>query len=330
MLKSLSLVSVLSVSQAVKLDSSCMPSCPTTCDNNEEHKDLEPEEEEAIEEEMEEAAEEVAENIERILDNLPVSETVEKPDLPDDELLHIDEPVDIVPPPAPIVEPEPVIIDPVIPEPIIDPAPIIEEPVIDPVPVIEDPVVIEEPIVDPAPISAPIIEEPIDEPKPIVEPEPIVDPVPVIPEPIIDPAPIVEPEPVPEPAIELAPIEPLHATLWTELGCQGKAHKIYVNEDGSPYNMDYAEIITTEIGDNSLSSLQVPKGWEILAWQHDFYGETRLFQAIETDMACADMDEFADNEASALTVRKLTEQVDPEPEMFIEPVLPPEPEMIIE
>ena len=317
MLKSLSLVSVLSVSQAVKLDSSCMPSCPTTCDNNEEHKDLEPEEEEAIEEEMEEAAEEVAENIERILDNLPVSEPVEKPDLPDDEFLHIDEPVPIVPPPAPIVEPEPVIIDPVIPEPIIDPVPIIEEPVIDPVPVIEDPVVIEEPIVDPAPISAPIIEEPIDEPKPIVEPEPIA-----------------EPEPVPEPVIELDPIEPLHATLWTELGCQGKAHKIYVNEDGSPYNMDYAEIITTEIGDNSLSSLQVPKGWEILAWQHDFYGETRLFQAIETDMACADMDEFADNEASALTVRKLTEQVDPEPEMFIEPVLPPEPidepEMFIE
>ena len=94
--------------------------------------------------------------------------------------------------------------------------------------------------------------------------------------------------------------------------------------------MDYAEIVTTSIGDNSLSSLQVPKGWEILAWQHDFYGETRLFQAIETDMACADMDEFADNEASALTVRKLTAEPEPvEPEPVVE-VAPPLPDITID
>lgn len=78
-----------------------------------------------------------------------------------------------------------------------------------------------------------------------------------------------------------------------------------------------------------------------MAWQHDFYGETRLFQAIDTDMACADMDEFADNEASALTVRKLTAELEedeepvveilpPEPEILIEPRLSEEPEMIIE
>ena len=98
--------------------------------------------------------------------------------------------------------------------------------------------------------------------------------------------------------------------------------------------MDYAEIKTTSIGDNSLSSLQVPKGWEILAWQHDFYGETRLFQAIDTDMACANMDPEADNRASALTVRKLTaEPEQPEPEVLPAPVVevpPPEPEVIIE
>ena len=57
-------------------------------------------------------------------------------------------------------------------------------------------------------------------------------------------------------------------------------------------------------------------------------------------MACADMDEFADNEASALTVRKLTAELEedeppvveilpPEPEILIEP-LPEEPEIFIE
>ena len=90
--------------------------------------------------------------------------------------------------------------------------------------------------------------------------------------------------------------------------------------------MNYNEILTTAIGDNSLSSLQVPKGWEILAWQHDFYGETRLFQAKDTDMLCVDMDEYADNEASALTLRKLTEEPEPAPVSKPEPV----PEPIIE
>ena len=239
MLKSLSLASVLSVSQAVQLEQCCM-TCPTACDDNEEHKELEPEVEEDIEEEMEEVVDEVIENIEELLEETPEPE------------IHVD-PI--------VVDPKP------LPEPVIDP-PVIVDPIIEPEPK-------PEPIVDP-----PVVVDPIIEPEP--KPEPIVDP-PVSVDPIIEPEPMPEPEiepieePIPEPVIELDPIEPLHATLWTELGCTGQSHKIYVNEDGSPYNMDYAEIITTSIGDNSLSSLQVPKGWEILAWQHDFYGETRLF-----------------------------------------------------
>lgn len=46
-------------------------------------------------------------------------------------------------------------------------------------------------------------------------------------------------------------------------------------------------------------------------------------------MACADMDEFADNEASALTVRKLTAELEEGEEPVVE-ILPPEPEIIIE
>ena len=41
---------------------------------------------------------------------------------------------------------------------------------------------------------------------------------------------------------------------------------MYVHEDGTPYNMDWDELITTSIGDNSLSSVKVPIGWEIEAW----------------------------------------------------------------
>ena len=119
--------------------------------------------------------------------------------------------------PVPVVEPEPVAVEPTLvvePEPVaVEPTPVVEpEPVaVEPTPVVEpEPVAVEPaPVVEPEPVAV--------EPTPVVEPEPVaVEPTPVVePEPVaVEPAPVVEPIPIADEAptevpltVQAAPVE---------------------------------------------------------------------------------------------------------------------------
>ena len=51
--------------------------------------------------------------------------------------------------------------------------------------------------------------------------------------------------------------------------------------DGAPHDMTYSEIWATSVGDNAISSIQVPQDWELEMWQHDFAGYSRTFTGDE-------------------------------------------------
>ena len=124
----------------------------------------------------------------------------------------------------PVEEPEPVVEEPAVEEPVAEPEPAVEEPVAEPEPVVEESVaepepepVVEVPVAEPE--LEPVVEEPVEEPEPepvvvpvmetVVEPEPeaIVEPEP---EAIVEPEPEAFVEPEPEPIIdpEPEPVEP--------------------------------------------------------------------------------------------------------------------------
>ena len=132
---------------------------------------------------------------------------------------------------------------------------------------------------------------------PVVEPEPVVDPIIEI-DPIVEIDPIIEPEPVPE---------EVWAMLYSDPDCFGNAHKIKFPTDGSTeVKLDWETLVfETDIGDNSLSSVAVPAGYELEVWQHDYYGDFRIYSGNDKNsLHCQNIEGEMDNEVSAVTFRK--------------------------
>ena len=94
--------------------------------------------------------------------------------------------------------------------------------------------------------------------------------------------------------------------LYSEKDCTGDSWDITLYDQETEYNMDIWELMyDTSIGDNSLSSVAVPEGYELLIWQHDGYGESRIYAGLEwNSMECQNIDGSMDNEASNVTFRK--------------------------
>ena len=83
---------------------------------------------------------------------------------------------------------------------------------------------------------------------------------------------------VPEPvAINIEPIEePVRveneyawdkfATVYSEPNCLGQSWNVLRLANGDSRNIFYEELLDTSVGDNSISSMMIPAGYELELW----------------------------------------------------------------
>merc|ERR1712172_426431 len=80
---------------------------------------------------------------------------------------------------------------------------------------------------------------------------------------------------------------PVFAQLFADANCKGGSTKLSFPTDGSPeVSISFWELLFTSVGNDNLSAVSVPTGYELVIWEHDFHGERRSFSGAAGNMSC--------------------------------------------